>query len=251
MKAIYLGVAAVALAMGGVAIAHEGKHPASAAEVAAALADPARADQSGDDQRRHAAEVAAFTTAGPGSTVIDFLPGEGYWTRILTGVVGPTGHVYAAWPQAGAKRAAVVIPKIDALKLANVTAEVLPGNGLSAPQPVNIVLTVQNYHDLHNTTGGDAAVAAFNKSVFDVLKPGGVYVVIDHADAAGSGVTGTSSRHRIDPAVVKAEALKAGFVLDAESGALANPADDHSKPVFDASIRGHTDQFMFRFKKPA
>lgn len=251
MKAVLTGIVSIALvATAAAAIAHDGKHPASAKQVAAALADPRRADQAADDARRHAAEVIAFTGAGPGSTVVDFLPGQGYWTRILSGVVGPTGHVYALWPAGGAKYAEKPLPALKALGLANVTAEVLPSNKLATPAPVNIVLTVQNYHDIPNKGVGEAGIDFLNKAVFDALKPGGIYVVIDHADAPGTGLSGTETRHRIDPATVKAEVLKAGFVFDGESKVLANPADDHSKNVFDPAIRGHTDQFMFKFRKP-
>ncbi len=75
-------------------------------------------------------------------------------------------------------------------------------------------------------------------------------VVIDHADAAGTGLSGTSTKHRIDPAAVKAEVVKAGFEFVGESDVLRNPADDHSANVFDPSIRGHTDQFVYKFRKP-
>jgi predicted methyltransferase len=251
MKALLAGFATVAaIGVAAVAVAHEGKHPASAAQVAAALADPARADQAVDDGRRHAADVIAFTGAGMGSTIVDFLPGTGYWTRILAGVVGPTGHVYAFWPAVAGKYAEKTLPALQARNLANVTAQVLPTNAVVTPAPVNIVLTVQNYHDIPNGGGGEAAIDAINKSVFAALKPGGSYVIVDHAGAAGTGLSETATKHRIDPAVVKTEVLKAGFVFDAESQLLANPADDHSKTVFDPAIRGHTDQFMFRFKKP-
>lgn len=251
MKSVYLGAAVVlAVAAGGYAMAHDGKHPASPAQIKAALADPARADQASDDARRHAAEVIAFTGAGPGSTVVDFFPGRAYWTRILTGVVGPTGHVYALWPKLGEKYAAKPLPDLQARGLANVTAEVQPTDNLTVPQPVNIVMTVQNYHDIPNDGRGEGAIDAFNKSVFAALKPGGVYVVIDHADVAGSGLSGTSTKHRIDPAVVKAEVVKAGFVFADESKVLANSQDDHSKNVFDPAIRGKTDQFIYKFRKP-
>lgn len=243
-----MGAALMATAVA--AIAHNGRHPASPQQIAAALANPARADQAADDARRKAAETIAFTTAGPGSVVIDFLPGRGYWTGILTNVVGPTGHVYALWPNASARRAADPIAAINARGFKNVTAEVLPTNTLSVAAPVDVVLTVENYHDLNNTPAGAAQLDAFNAQVFAALKPGGVYVVIDHADADGGGLRATATTHRIDAAAVKAQVLKAGFAFDAESMALRNPADDHSKNVFDPSIRGHTDQFMFRFKKP-
>jgi predicted methyltransferase len=86
--------------------------------------------------------------------------------------------------------------------------------------------------------------------VFDALKPGGIYLIIDHAAAAGSGMRDTDTLHRIDPAIVKKQVTAAGFVFDGESKLLANAGDDHSKPVFDQSIRRHTDQFIYKFRKP-
>jgi predicted methyltransferase len=112
------------------------------------------------------------------------------------------------------------------------------------------VLIRQNYHDLYDSFMGPADVPAFNRAVFTALKPGGAYVVLDHAAAPGSGISATDTLHRIDPARVKADVLAAGFKLDTQSVILANPADDHTKNVFDPSIRNHTDQFLFRFVKP-
>lgn len=218
--------------------------------VAIGLADKARAEQAGDDARRKAAEVLAFSGVGPGDEVIDFLPGAGYWTRIFAGVVGKTGHVYAVWPAAGAKYAAKTGPALEALHLPNVSVNVLRSGIVTAPEPVDIVWTVQNYHDLPNNGAGEAALDAFNAAVFKALKPGGTYVVIDHANAPGTGLTGTETTHRIDPAVVKTEVAKAGFQFVGESDVLRNPADDHTAKVFDPAIRGHTDQFVFKFRKP-
>ena len=97
---------------------------------------------------------------------------------------------------------------------------------------------------------GPADVPAFNKAVFAALRPGGVYVILDHAAKPGSGVANTEDLHRIDPARVKSDVLAAGFKLDAESAIFADKSDDHTKVVFDPSVRGHTDQFLYRFKKP-
>jgi predicted methyltransferase len=97
---------------------------------------------------------------------------------------------------------------------------------------------------------GPTDVPAFNKAVFTALKPGGVYVVLDHAAAAGSGIAATDTLHRIDPARVRSDVLAAGFEFNSESSILANSADDHTKNVFDPSIRNHTDQFLFKFRKP-
>lgn len=247
MKSAYVSLAFAALIAAASASAAPVAH--SAAEtgkaVAAALADPARAEQAGDDSRRKAAEVLAFAGVGPGDQVIDLLPGQGYWTRIFTGIVGPKGHVYAQWPAVSAKYATKSLPALQALKLPNLTAEVLSSDLPAAPAPVDLVWTVQNYHDIP----GDG-IAAVNAAIFKVLKPGGIYVVIDHADAAGSGRAGVASKHRIDAAVVKAEVSKAGFEFVGESPALQNPADDHSLKVFDPQIKGHTDQFVYKFRKP-
>jgi predicted methyltransferase len=129
---------------------------------------------------------------------------------------------------------------------------IVSANPIASPLPtgLNAVFIRQNYHDLYDKFMGPTDVPAFNKAVFTALKPGGVYVVLDHVAAAGSGIGATETLHRIDPARVKADALAVGFKLDAESSILANKSDDHSKGVFDPSVRGHTDQFLIRFKKP-
>ncbi|WP_066593460.1 class I SAM-dependent methyltransferase [Sphingomonas pruni] len=217
--------------------------------IAKALADPARADQAGDDARRHAADVVAFSGVKPGWQVVDFLPGQGYWTRIFTGVVGPSGHVYALWPSASGERAKATVEALNGRKLGNVTAAVDPGL-ITLDKPVDLVWTVQNYHDLPNGGRGEAALNAFNAAVFKALKPGGTYVVIDHVAPAGSGLSDTETLHRIDPAIVKKEVLAAGFTFAGESKALANPKDDHTLKVFDPAIRGVTDQFVYKFRKP-
>ena len=217
--------------------------------IAKALADPARADQAGDDARRHAADVLAFSGAKPGWQVVDFLPGQGYWTRIFAGVVGPAGHVYAVWPSAAGDRAKTTVDALNGRKLGNVTAAVDAGL-ITVDKPVDLVWTVQNYHDLPNDGRGEPALNAFNAAVFKALKPGGTYVVIDHAAPAGSGLTDTGTLHRIDPAIVKKQVLAAGFTFAGESKALANPKDDHTLKVFDPAIRGVTDQFVYKFRKP-
>ena len=217
--------------------------------IAKALADPARADQAGDDARRHAADVLAFSGVKPGWQVVDFLPGQGYWTRIFTGAVGSAGHVYALWPVAAGDRAKTAVDALNGRKLGNVTAAVDAGL-ITVDKPVDLVWTVQNYHDLPNDGRGEPALNAFNAAVFKALKPGGIYVVIDHVAPAGSGLTDTGTLHRIDPAIVKKQVLAAGFTFAGESKALANPKDDHSLKVFDPKIRGVTDQFVYKYRKP-
>ncbi len=216
--------------------------------IAQALADPARADQAEDDARRQAAAALEFSGVKPGDTVIDYIPGSGYWTRIFTHIVGPEGHVYAIWPGAG-DDTPESLTALKAKNLANVTAETLaPDQPL--PTDVDLFWTVQNYHDIANDGGADA-LAAFDSRVFAALKPGGTYVVIDHAAEAGSGLRDTDTLHRIDPATVKSQVTAAGFEFVGESKALANPEDDHTLKVFDPKVRGHTDQFIYKFRKPA
>jgi predicted methyltransferase len=238
-----------AVALTTAVVAQDKAAPAGPA-ITRALADPARADQAGDDARRQAAAVLAFAGVKPGDTVVDYLPGAGYWTRIFTGVVGPKGKVYALWPAAGAKYAEKSLPALQARGLANVVAQVQPTDLPTAPQPVDLFWTVQNYHDIPNKGAGEPALRAFDAAVFQLLKKGGTYVVIDHADAPGTGLTGTETKHRIDPAAVRRQIEATGFRFVGASKVLANPADDHSKNVFDPAVRGKTDQFVLKFRKP-
>lgn len=119
-----------------------------------------------------------------------------------------------------------------------------------APEAADVVWTSDNVHDFHNKLFGPADMTAVNAAIYRALKPGGVYIVVDHAAQAGSGLRDTETLHRIDPVKVKIEALAAGFALEGESQVLRNPADDHTKRVFDSSIRGVTDQFILKFRKP-
>ena len=252
-----LRIPLIAITLGltvGAAVATTAAAPATPAYVTAALNDPARKDDAANDTRRHPAEVLTFAGVKPGDNVLELVPGEGYWTRIFSGVVGAKGHVYTVWPQGMSKYATKSIANWQELvkkpPYTNVSILQQPDDQLSAPQPLDVVFTSQNYHDYHDKFMGPVDMAKFNKEVFDALKPGGVYVVIDHVANAGD-TDATESVHRIDPEVVKKEVEGAGFVLDGTSDALKNPADDHKAKVFDPAIRGKTDQFIFRFKKPA
>ncbi len=118
------------------------------------------------------------------------------------------------------------------------------------PRKLDLIWISQNYHDLHNKYFGPVDIGAFNKAVFDALKPGGAYVVLDHTAAAGAPADVTETLHRIDPATVRREVEAAGFVFDSDSVILANPADPRTIKVFDKSIQGHTDQFILKFRRP-
>ncbi len=119
---------------------------------------------------------------------------------------------------------------------------------LSLPEPVDLIWTSQNYHDFHNIPNVD--VGEIDKAVFKALKPGGVYIVLDHAAEKGSGFRDTSTLHRVDPEAVKKEVVAAGFKFEGQSEVLRNPNDPHTAKVFDPEIRGKTDKFILKFRKP-
>jgi predicted methyltransferase len=194
-------------------------------------------------------EVIAFIGVKKGDKVADIIGGR--LTASLAEAVGPTGKVYAVETAEIVKGHPQLLDRMKALAAQSPNV-VVSDEPVATPLPpgLDAVFIRQNYHDLYDKFMGPADVPAFNKAVFAALKPGGVYVVLDHVAAAGSGIGATETLHRIDPARVKADVLAAGFKLDAESSILANAADDHTKGVFDASVRGHTDQFLYRFKKP-
>jgi predicted methyltransferase len=194
-------------------------------------------------------EVIAFIGVKQGDKVADIVGGR--LTASLARAVGPTGKVYAVETAEVVKVHPQVLDMMHSLSTQSPNVIVSDDPVASAlPAGLDAVVIRQNYHDLYDKFMGPADVPAFNKAVFAALKPGGVYVVLDHAAAAGSGISATDTLHRIDPARVKEDVLAAGFKLDAESSILANASDDHTKNVFDPSVRGHTDQFLYRFKKP-
>ena len=226
--------------------------PRLPANIAAAAADPARAIDAAEDARRHGPEILAFAGVRPGWKVIDLVPGGGYWSRLFARAIGPAGHVYGVTPAPMAAHHAEVVTAYAALAgtYPNLSSDTQPATELRAAEPVDLVFTAQNYHDYPDKFMGSVDPAVLNKAVFAALKPGGTYLVIDHAGAAGTGLRETDTLHRIDPATAKQEVTAAGFRFVGESRLLANPADDHSKPVFDKSIRGRTDQFIYKFRKP-
>jgi predicted methyltransferase len=115
---------------------------------------------------------------------------------------------------------------------------------------LDVIWTAQNYHDLHDSFMGPANIAALDRAFFNALKPGGIYLVIDHIAESGSGLRDTESLHRIDPLRLRGEIEAAGFLLDAQSDLLRHPQDNHTLSVFDARVRGQTDQVVYRFRKP-
>lgn len=225
--------------------------------VATAVADPARPPWDvARDAARKPVETLAFAGVKPGDVVADYIANGGYFTRLLSDVAGAEGRVYAvelneivAFPNVAKSYAELAR---WAQGRPNVTlTTVAAAKPLAFPRKLDVFWISQNYHDLSDTFLGPKDVAAFNRQVFAALKPGGVYVIIDHAAAKGAPADVTETLHRIEEDRVKREVQAAGFVLDGESDALANPADPRTAGVFDASIAGHTDQFLLRFRRPA
>jgi predicted methyltransferase len=227
----------------------------SLAVAASPLADPSRpAADVARDANRKPAEMLAFGKVKPGQIIVDMLPGGGYFTRIFSAATGAKGKVVALIPAAFAARrpeAVTALTKLTEEKgRSNVTVTVGDITKPVEADGVSLVWTAQNYHDLHGPTQPADMLAKVNAAAFASLKPGGYYVVVDHAAAAGSGLRDVNTLHRIDPVTVKAEVVAAGFIFDGESKVLANSADTHLLNVFDPALRGHTDQFVFRFRKP-
>ncbi len=225
--------------------------------VTAAMNDPARAADRANDDRRRMASVLTFSGVKPGSRVMELLPGSGYWTRAFSRIVGAHGHVYQIWAsQTKPDNKSLMLwkPLATTEHYANVSVRRESLDRPPVPMPVDVVFTSQNYHDLHDPFLGPVPIAEFNKAVYGALKPGGVFVIVDHIAPAGSGTRDTDTLHRIDPASVRKEVEAAGFVFAGASDALLNPQDALNIPVFDLSIRGHTSQFIYRFyrfRKPA
>lgn len=220
-----------------------GAHAAPPANVVAAVADANRTDADrARDADRKPAEILEFTGVKSGNKVAELLPGGGYFTRLLSAAVGPTGKVYAGVPAAD-------LEKAKAAAKGNVEVVALNPGGLAFPEPVDLLFTAQNYHDFH-LKRLNLDVPATNKALFNALKPGGTLLIIDHAAAPGSPVDVADTLHRIDPAVVKREVEAAGFKFVSENNAVRNSSDPLTANVFDASIRGKTDQFVYKFQKP-
>jgi predicted methyltransferase len=246
-KHLAAAIAALSLGLAGVAVA-----AAVPANITAALADKGRPEADVKrDAARHPGELLAWAGVKPGAKVADFIMGGGYFTRILSAAVGPKGHVWAYQPAEFIKFRAAYGEEQKAVAAAysNVTPITAPFSELKLPDNLDLVLTVQNYHDLHLKPFAADNAAKMNAEIYRALKPGGTYVVVDHVGPAGAETP--DKLHRIDPAQVRKEVEAAGFKFAGESDLLKASADPHTANVFDASIRGKTDQFAYKFVKPA
>jgi predicted methyltransferase len=213
----------------------------------AALASPDRPQAEKDrDAARKPIETIQFAGIKTGQTVLEVIAVGGWFTEVLSAAVGPTGKVYAQNPTFFTQRpgfAEAEKARDDRLKNVTPIHGDLPDASLKGK--ADVAFTAQNLHDIYNSAGEDAAVALC-KGVYEDLKPGGTFIVIDHVGIAGQD---NKMFHRIELAQAKAVLAKAGFKIDAESDLLKNPKDDHTKGVRDPSVAGHTDQFLIRAKK--
>jgi predicted methyltransferase len=234
-----------------------------APSAAAAVASPLRpnADVQVDADRKPA-ELLTFAGIRSGDKVADLIPGDGYFTRLFRQLVGPQGHVFAVVPQglaaASSKRLDPIKELIAAPGYDNVSLIVRPYEEIGVDTPLDVVWTSQNYHDIYGEVGpfavpgisGKEEAAKLDAAAFKALKPGGLYIVIDHAAKSGSTGGDAKTLHRMDAATVIAQVTAAGFVLEDRSDVLANPQDGHDKVIFAPEIRRHTDKFVLKFRKP-
>jgi predicted methyltransferase len=210
-----------------------------------------------EDTWRKPKDLLLFLGAKRGMRIIDVFAGAGYYTELLSHVVGPDGAVIAYNNVPYAKYAGEKLAQRYANnRLPNVQHIEGDIDGLKLdPGTLDAAIFIMSYHDLYwrpdNGSWPPTDPAALVKKIFDALKPGGVVLVEDHvANPAGDTAAVVNKLHRIDPEVVKRDFTQAGFKFDGESDVLRRPEDNHTKLVFDESIRHRTDQFIFRFRKP-
>ncbi|MFL6857287.1 MAG: class I SAM-dependent methyltransferase [Allosphingosinicella sp.] len=257
MRKLMLAAAAAAIIVSAGGLQARRAAPAAAPDFAAAVAAPGRpADQVKLDAVRHPAEVLAFEGLRRGDMALDLFAGGGYYTEIMARAVGPTGGVLA-WDPANFvnDKARAAFAELKG-RAPNSGLLVTPADALSLPASTfDFVMIHLNYHDFYWESAKNRYPRldpdAILRTLYWAVKPGGTVAVIDHVASAGGDTRAVVDKlHRIDPAVIRADFQRAGFVLDGESNLLRNPADDHSKLVFDPSIRGNTDRVVYRFRKP-
>ena len=226
--------------------------PSTGKTIQQAVSDSARpASFRAADPLRKPAETLSFAGVKPGMIVGEFYPAGGYFTRVLSDVVGPSGHIYAienaGWNDSVNDDKAMLAEG----KWKNVSLDVKPFGTVSFPKPLDLAWVTQNYHDLKIAKYGNVDTVAFDRAVYAALKPGGTFFILDHQGAPGMSEPEIARMHRINSDDVIREVTSAGFKLAAQGNFLRRPADDHTKPIFDPSIRGHTDQYALKFVKPA
>lgn len=252
-----ISIAALTLALASSPLYAAAPARPAASSVAAAVASPDRtADNVKLDASRKPAEVLHFLGLKPGMNVLDLFGANAYWAEIAAPVVGPKGHVTVWEPTQFYKEPAQKSFAEFEAKHPNVSIVASPFEAPKLPNNyADLVILNLNYHDTYwqSDKYGIPRMdpADFLKAVYSSMKPGGVIGVIDHVANPNSDTRATVEKlHRIDPEVVKADFKRAGFVLAGSSDILRNPADDHSLLVFNPTVRGKTDRFIFKFKKP-
>ncbi|HWG75403.1 MAG TPA: hypothetical protein VN660_01250 [Steroidobacteraceae bacterium] len=258
--AVIAGAALALCAVAGSGLAAEHHQTKEPAYIHSAVDDTTRpeADRKRDADR-HPGAVLTFAGIKPGMKVLELMPSGGYYTRLLCRVVGDSGHVYGvnfkfhmpprpAGAAAGPPRARAARPAPAPLGCSNVDDTSQDASAVNLPSDVDVVWTTENYHDMHNPAIG-ADMKQLDMAVFNALKPGGEFIIEDHAAAAGHGTSDTNTLHRIDPASVREEVESVGFKFAGQSKVNANPSDDHTKRVF--TLHDKTDRFLFKFRKPA
>jgi predicted methyltransferase len=252
MKIMAVLIVVVALVSG----ANASDNAGNSAAVTMAVADSSRPESDTTrDADRKPAQTLAFAGIKSGDKVADYVADSGYFTRLFADIVGSTGHVYAVEPTAFFQFEHFVKDVAElqgyAVTHPNVTVTTSAAlEGLRFPEKLDLFWISRNYHDLHDKFMGPVDTASFNKAVYSALKPGGVYVILDHSAARGAPANVTEDLHRIESSTVRREVEAVGFKFDSESSILANPADPRTAAVFDKTIRGHTDQFILKFRKP-
>lgn len=222
-----------------------------------ALQGPARTDADrARDAGRKPAEVLAFFGIEPGMTVLDMFSGGGYYTELVSNVVGPDGEVIAHTNSAYAQFVGEEATNRYANnRLPNVEILLAENNELRLPvEEFDAILMVLSFHDIYYVDPDNGWPALDGPQLIEELyrglKPGGILGMVDHRAAAGSGSESGNTLHRIDPAIAVQALEAAGFDLEAESDVLHNADDDYSLNMADPAVRGKTDRFVFRFRKP-
>jgi len=232
--------------------------PVQAPDFAAAIAAPGRTEaHRALDEVRRPAEVLAFSGLKRGDRVLDYFTGNGYYAELMARAVGPQGAV-TGWNSESFGRNAEIRAALDAMAARNANASFIsgPSTALSfAPNSYDFVMMHLVYHDAYweSTRFGLPRIDpnSVTQAIYRTLRPGGIVAVIDHVANPGRETRAeVEATHRILPATVRTDFERAGFVLEAESPMLRNPADDRSVNVFTPSIRGRTDRIVYRFRKP-
>lgn len=232
------------------------------AHITAAIENTARPEaDTVRDANRKPTEMLVLAEVEPGDKVLDIMPGGGYFTRLFGAAVGSEGHVYGLLglpPGEGASDASIQRAARQTQTMVDLNADPVfaPVTGIAeaidtfnVPESLDLVWTSLNYHDFH-LPRMNVDINTFNARVYEALKPGGLFIVVDHSAAVGSDASVADELHRFPEALAKSEIEAAGFVFVGTSDVLSNPDDPRDIGPFDKSIRGKTDQFVLKFKKP-